>query len=119
MIRLVLLAVALFFAIEGAIAAFWPAWAKRKMSDLQDVPDRTLGFVGFLFIVIGGVVAGLTEGLLQIACLAIALEGLLYGFLPMVMKKVMRYGVASGEAVVKVWGETALGIGAAGLVLFY
>lgn len=119
MIRLVFLAVALFLAIEGAIAAFWPGWAQRKMRDLQEVPDRALGFVGFLFIVIGGVIAGMTEGLIQIACLAIALEGLLYGFLPMLMKRAMHYGASSSEAVVKVWGETALGIGAAGLVLFY
>lgn len=119
MIRIAFLAVALFLAIEGAIAAFWPGWAQRKMRDLQEVPDRALGFVGFLFIVIGGVIASMTDGVLQIACLAIALEGLLYGFMPMVMKRAMQYGAAASESVVRVWGQTAFGIGASALVLFY
>jgi len=119
MIRITFLAFALFLAIEGAIAAFWPAWAKKKMTDMQDVPDRALGFIGFLFIVSGVVVAGLADGIIQIAAVAVALEGALYGFLPTIMKRAMAIAVRSSEAVLKVWGETALGIGAAALALFY
>jgi uncharacterized protein YjeT (DUF2065 family) len=119
MIRIVALAVALFLAVEGSLATFWPRWVKRKMADLKEMPDRTLGFTGFIFILGGGLLANLAEGALQIVGVAILIEGLLYGFLPMLMKRVMAYAVAAPEYIIKVWGETALGIGTAGLVLFY
>ena len=118
MFQLIFLAAALFLAIEGAIAAFWPNWTRRKMADLQDVPIKTLGFVGLFFVSVGGVLVGITDGILQIACLTIVLEGLLYGLFPVVMKRAMRRGSKASKAVIKIWGETALGIGAAGLAIF-
>ena len=118
MFQLVFLATSAFLVIEGSIAAFWPNWTRRKMADIQDVPDKTLGFVGIFFVIVGGVLAGITEGILQIAFLTIVLEGSLYGLFPVVMKRAMRYGSKASKAVVKVWGETALGIGAAGLAIF-
>ena len=118
MFQLIFLAVALFLAIEGAIAAFWPGWTRRKMADLQNVPIKTLGFVGLFFVSFGGVLAGITEGILQIACLTVVLEGTLYGLFPVVMKRAMHHGSKASMAVVKIWGETALGIGAAGLAIF-
>jgi len=119
MIQITFLAFALFLAIEGAIVVFWPAWAKKKMADMQDVPDRALGIIGLLFIASGVVVAGLTDGIIKIAAVAVALEGTLYGFLPTLMKRVMAAAVQCSESMLKVWGETALGIGAAALALFY
>ena len=118
MFQLIFLAVALFLAIEGAIAAFWPGWTRRKMADLLEVPIKTLGFVGLFFVAVGGVLAGITDGMLQIACLTIVLEGTLYGLLPAVMKRAMYHGSKASMAVVKIWGETALGIGGAGLAIF-
>lgn len=119
MIREVFLAAALFLAIEGAISAFWPSWAKRKMAELQNIPDRALGFAGLLFVVVGSVFASMADGAFKIAMLALVLEGVLYGMLPTFVKRLMQYALKSTEAIVKVWGETALGIGLSALVLFY
>ena len=92
---------------------------QKKMTDMQDVPDRALGIIGLLFIASGVVVAGLSDGIIKIAAIAVALEGTLYGFLPTLMKRVMAAAVQCSESMLKVWGETALGIGAAALALFY
>ena len=119
MIRITFLAFALFLAIEGTIAAFWPAWAKKKMADMRDIPNRALAFIGLLFISSGVVVAGLADGIIKIAAVAVILEGVLYGVMPALMKRVMAVAVRSSEAVLRIWGETALGIGVTALALFY
>ena len=118
MFQLIFLAATLFLAVEGAIAAFWPSWAHRKMIDLQDVSIKTLRFVGLVFVAVGGVLVCITDGILQIACLTVVLEGSLCGFFPVVTKTAMRHCSKASKAVVKVWGETALGIGAAGFAIF-
>ena len=118
MFQLVFLAAALFLTIEGAIVALWPAWAQRKMANLQEVPNRVLGCAGIFLTVVGCMLASMTDGFLQIACVVVVLEGSLYGLFPITIKKAMARGAKSCKTTVKVYGETALGIGATGLALF-
>ena len=66
MFQLVFLATSSFLVIEGSIAAFWPNWTRRKMADLQDVPVKTLGFVGIFFVIVGFFDKGPTVQLLDV-----------------------------------------------------
>jgi uncharacterized protein len=56
-----LVALGLFFAIEGILLAAFPAGAKRTMATVMESPDSLLRITGLVSAVVGVVIIGLAR----------------------------------------------------------